>query len=149
MAVDCLDNLLAGCQDGRDVPVEDELELLDRLGAGRIADDDGERFSRHAKGQHDVLSRYRFGQQLDDGRRNGHVVEVEKGEAKRLGTGNHDFPRTGPSEPNEDVFEPGAGLSGDVPGFGELFGADDAVGEEDVGEVAGITEHDGGDSQVK
>ncbi len=69
MAIDGLDDLLAGRQNRQNFLVENELQLLDRVEIGRIVDDDLERAVFLRQRNDDVFAGHRFRHQLDDRRR--------------------------------------------------------------------------------
>ena len=136
MPVDGLDDLLASGKDRRDFLVQDEIQLLHGVVIGRIAQDDLERAVFLAERNDHVFAGHRFGNELDDGRGNRHVGEIDKLQAVILGHRSHDVVLGGVTELDEGIGQLGAGLLHQFLRFRDLIGADNALLDENIGKIA-------------
>ncbi len=144
VSVDGLDDLLARCQDGLYIFVQDELKFLHGVEVAGVAHDDLERAVFLGQRQDDVFASDRFRDQLDDGGGDGDLGEIDELHPVKLGQGAHDLIGTGVAEFDEGVSQLGAGLLGDGAGFVELVGAEHLAAQKDVGEIAARLGHDDG-----
>src|SRR5207302_1849753 len=124
VAVDRLDDLLARGEDGLYIFVQNELEFLNGVEVGGVAHDDFEGPVVLGHGQDDVLAGDRFGDEFDDGGRNGDLGEVNELQAVVLGDGAHDLVGSGVAEFDDGIGELHAGLAFEAAGLFELVGAE-------------------------
>ena len=137
VAVDRLDDLLARGQGQLHLAVQDEAELFLRVDIRGIARGDTERRALLGERKDRVFTGHALRQQAHDG-----GVDLERGQideldAEGLGEGLHHLVARGIAEPHDLVVELLARRPRQLQRFGELLGADDALGDQDVGKRVG------------
>ena len=143
VAVDGLDDLLAQGEDRREMSLlRMNWSFSTRVEVGGVADDDLEGPALLSQGQDDVFARHRLGHQLDDGRRNGDVGEIDELHAVELGDGGHHLLVGGVAELDQGVGQFGPGLLRDALRFLELVGAEDLLANQDLREVTARLGHE-------
>ena len=92
--------------------------------------------SRLGQRDDDVFAGHRFGHQFDDRRGDDHFAEIDIIQAVLLGHRPHHVFAGGIAQPDQGVGQLHARLAGHLLGFGQLFGADNALADEDFGIIA-------------
>ncbi len=136
MAVDRLDDLFTGSQDGHEFLLKDELELFQRGEVAGIVHDDLEDRPLGGVRQNDIFPRDRFGHQFDDRRRDGDLGQVNELHAAVFGDGAADLLLGSIAKFDQGVLYFDAGLGRQPLGLFELIRREDLLADQKFGEVA-------------
>src|SRR5262249_50013593 len=108
---------------------------------GRVGGDDLEDVDVQRQGQDDILAGHRLGNELDDRLGDLHLLQVDELKVVELGNGLHHLGLGRVVRLDQGLLELDAGAAGQSLGLVELVGAEGAVTEQDVNEVAARFSH--------
>ena len=136
VAVDGVEDRLARGQRDFDLAIENKAKFIERVVVHRVADDHGQLAVGLGQRHGDVFAGDRFGNQFDDGGRDGDFAEVDVVQAVLLGHRPHHFLTGGVAQPRQGVGQADAQFGDHLLGFGQLVRADHALPDEDFRVIA-------------